>query len=79
MICDEEAKTLWLRVWGLQRANRMDMNEAQRSKEKTWDHVRVLSGENVSITYVYLGSKHFKDSTYLESQSDELKKSETER
>lgn len=79
MICDEEAKTLWLWVWGPQRANRMDMNEAERSEEKTQDHVHVLSGENVNITYVHLGSKHLKDSTYLESQSDELKKSETER
>ena len=79
MIGDEEAKTLWLWVWELQRANRRDINEAQSSEEKTWDHVRVLSGENVNSTYVYLGSKHLKDSTYLESQSDELKKSETER
>lgn len=55
----------------------MDVNEAWRSEVKTGTMSVFLEKKKVmNISYAYLGSKYLKDDTYLESQLDELKRSE---
>lgn len=45
---------------------------------KTWDHVGVLREKKkvMNIAYAYLRSKYLKDNACLESQLDELRRSE---